>query len=84
MKICIIGAGQSGLVTCKTFTEQNNEVLVFEKSNSNGLFSKIPEGDYFRWSSSRYVSGYSDFPIPDSYPTWMSLNPPGRIGHALP
>lgn len=74
MKICIIGAGQSGLVTCKTFTEQNNEVLVFEKSNSNGLFSKIPEGDYFRWSSSRYVSGYSDFPIPDSYPTWMSLN----------
>ena len=73
MNICIIGAGQSGLVTCKTFIEQGFNVIVLEKNSNNGLFHKIPEKDYFKWSSSRYVSGYSDFPIPKSYPAWMTI-----------
>ncbi len=29
--VCIIGAGQSGLVTCKTFSEQNKKLIVLEK-----------------------------------------------------
>ena len=41
--ICIIGAGQSGLTTCKTFIEKNYNVLVLEKSNINGLFNSIKE-----------------------------------------
>ena len=60
-------------VTCKTFVEQGFNVIVLEKNSHNGLFHNIPEKEYFRWSSSRYISGYSDFPIPKSYPTWMTI-----------
>lgn len=73
MKVCIIGAGQSGLVTCKTFLEENYEVIVLEKSKSNGLFNNIMEKEYFTWSSSRYISGFSDFPIPKNFPVWMTI-----------
>jgi cation diffusion facilitator CzcD-associated flavoprotein CzcO len=40
--ICIIGSGQSGLTTCKTFIEKGYNVIILEKNyNSNGLFSSI-------------------------------------------
>lgn len=73
MKVCIIGGGQSGLVTCKTFVEQGYDVVVLEKSRYNGMYYKIQEKDYFKWSSSKYVSGFSDFPIPEDYPIWMKI-----------
>ena len=73
MKVIIIGAGQSGLVACKTFIEQGYDVMVFEKSVHNGLFYTIPEQDYFRWSSSRYISGFSDYPIPDEGTAWLTI-----------
>ena len=73
MSVVIIGAGQSGLVTCKTFKEKNYNVLVLEKNNKNGLFSNVLEKEYFRWSSSRYISGFSDFPIPKTFPVWMNF-----------
>lgn len=73
MKVCVIGAGQSGLVTCKTFVEAGYNVIVLEQSGTNGLYHNIKEKDYFRWSSSRYISGFSDFPIPKDYPVWMSM-----------
>ena len=73
MKVIIIGAGQSGLVACKTFIEQGYDVIVFEKSSHNGLFYTIPEQDYFRWSSSRYISGFSDYPIPDEITVWLTI-----------
>lgn len=73
MNVCVIGAGQSGLVTCKTFIEMGYNVIVLEKTNHNGLFSEISQKDYFKWSSSRYISGFSDFPIPKSYPVWMTI-----------
>ena len=60
MNLVIIGGGQSGLVTCKTFIENNFKVLLLEKGNKkNGLFSNVLEKEYFRWSSSRYISGFS-------------------------
>ena len=74
MIVAIIGAGQSGLTTCKTFVEKNVNVIVFEKTNYNGLFNNIVEKDYFKWSSSKFISGFSDFPIPKEYPTWMTIN----------
>ena len=68
------GGGQSGLVTCKTFLEQNKKVVVLEKSNHMiGMFSSIQEKEYFKWSSSRYVSGFSDFPIPKTTPIWFTI-----------
>lgn len=72
--ICIIGAGQSGITTCKTFSETNKKIIVLEKCNNcEGMFSNIKEKDYFRWSSSRYVSGFSDFPMDKSLGTWFTI-----------
>lgn len=71
--ICIIGAGQSGLTTCKTFIEKKYNVIVLEKSNSNGLFNTIKEKGYFKWSTSRSMSGFSDFPMPKNLPDWFTI-----------
>jgi len=72
--ICIIGAGQSGITTCKTFSETNKKIIVLEKCNNcNGMFSNIKEKDYFRWSSSKYVSGFSDFPMDKKLGSWFTI-----------
>lgn len=73
MDLVIIGGGQSGLVTCKTFIESNFRVLLLDKGSKNGLFNNVLEKEYFRWSSSRYISGFSDFPIPKNFPVWMNF-----------
>ena len=73
MKVVIIGGGQSGLVTCKTFVESGYDVVVLEKSDKNGLFNNVLEKEMFKWSSSKFVSGFSDFPIPKDYPIWMNF-----------
>lgn len=72
--VCIIGSGQSGLVTCKTFVEKNHNVIVLEKNNnSNGLFNTIKEKNYFKWSTSRAMSGFSDFPMDKTLPHWFTI-----------
>jgi len=72
--ICIIGSGQSGLVTCKTFSEKNYNVIVLEKTNNcNGLFNTIKEKNYFKWSTSRSMSGFSDFPMDKNLPNWFKI-----------
>jgi thioredoxin reductase len=72
--ICIVGSGQSGLTTCKTFVEKGYNVIVLEKNNySNGLFSSIREKDYFYWSTSKYMSGFSDFPMNKSLSHWFTI-----------
>jgi len=73
--LCIIGAGQSGLVTCKTFSEnKNNSIIVLEKcSTCTGLFSTIKEQEYFKWSTSRAMSGFSDYPMDKSLPVWFTI-----------
>lgn len=68
--VCIIGAGQSGLTTIKTFSDQN--IICLEKSNSNGMFQNIKEKKYFEWSSSKYMSAFSDFPMKDM-PVWFTI-----------
>lgn len=71
--VCIIGSGQSGLVTCKTFAEKNYNVIVLEKNDINGLFNTINEKDYFKWSTSRSMSGFSDFPMDKTLPHWFTI-----------
>lgn len=71
--ICIIGSGQSGLTTCKTFIEKKYNVIVLEKSNYNGIFTEIKEKDKFYWSTSRYMSGFSDFPMSKDIPAWFTI-----------
>lgn len=70
---CIIGGGQSGIATCKTFSEKSNSIIVLERQNGcNGMFCNIKEKDYFRWSTSSYMSGFSDFPM-DTSKSWFSI-----------
>lgn len=72
--ICIIGSGQSGLTTCKTFIESGYNVIILEKNyNSNGLFSSVKEKEYFYWSSSKYMSCFSDFPMGNNIPDWFTI-----------
>jgi hypothetical protein len=72
--LCIIGGGQSGLVTLKTFLETTQNVILLEKCDGCiGLFSTIKEQDAFKWSTSRYMSGFSDFPMPKSVPVWFTI-----------
>lgn len=73
MDLVIIGGGQSGLVTCKTFIENKFRVILLDKCSKNGLFNNVLEKEYFTWSSSRYISGFSDFPIPKKFPIWMNF-----------
>lgn len=39
--ICIIGGGQSGLVTCKTFIEQHKNVVVLEKFDTTQTLKNV-------------------------------------------
>ena len=72
--VCIIGGGQSGLVTLKTFLETSPNCILLEKCNGCiGLFSTIQEPDSFKWSTSRYMSGFSDFPMPKTMPVWFTI-----------
>jgi thioredoxin reductase len=72
--VCIIGGGQSGLATLKTFSEKTENVILLEKCNNCvGLFAHIKEDEMFKWSTSRYMSGFSDFPIPKTVPVWFTI-----------
>ena len=75
-KVAVIGAGIAGLVTIKSCLEENMEVVAFEKSDSIGGNWKFKEREVsvFRnteLSSSRYITGFSDFPISDRYPHFL-------------
>jgi dimethylaniline monooxygenase (N-oxide forming) len=72
-KYCIIGGGQSGIAACKTFSENTDSIVVLERQNEcSGMFCNIKEKDYFRWSTSSYMSGFSDYPM-DTSKSWFSI-----------
>ncbi len=74
-RICIIGAGSSGIATCKVFHERGLPFDCYEKSdrvggnwvfgNKNGM-SACYRGLTINTSKRRME--YSDFPMPDDYP----------------
>lgn len=74
-KVCIIGAGSSGIATCKAFHERGIPFDCFEKSDrigGNWVF-----GNQNGWSSayrslhintSKTKMAYSDYPMPEDFP----------------
>ena len=74
-KVCIIGAGSSGMVACKTFAEHGIPFDCFEKSdrvggnwvfnNKNGMSSAYRS---LHINTSRDKMVFSDFPMPAGYP----------------
>lgn len=70
-KICVIGAGISGLVTAKTFVEQGYEVTVFEKqARLGGVWEKSRTYPGLSTQNTRDTYRFSDFPMPATYPEW--------------
>lgn len=74
-RVCVIGAGSSGIATCKVLHERGIPFDCYEKSdrvggnwvfqNKNGMSSSYRS---LHINTSRDRMQYSDFPMPKSYP----------------
>ena len=79
LPVCIIGAGSSGVTTAKALKEKGVAFECFEigsdiggmwrYENDNGLSSAYRS---LHIDTSRNNLGYSDFPIPETYPDFLS------------
>jgi cation diffusion facilitator CzcD-associated flavoprotein CzcO len=76
-RVCVIGAGPSGLTAAKNCIENRLSVVVFEKNdrvggnwvfNSKTGHSSVYENTHL--ISSKAWSEFEDFPMPDSYPDY--------------
>jgi dimethylaniline monooxygenase (N-oxide forming) len=77
MKVCIIGAGASGIAACKTLKENKIDFDCYEKgSDVGGLWwFENDNGQNSIYKSlcintSRQMMSYSDYPMPDDYPDY--------------
>jgi hypothetical protein len=76
-KVCIIGAGSSGLAAAKTFAERGIPFDCLEReADIGGLWNEttgtgVVYDSTFLVSSRKYT-GFEDFPIPEEYPTYPS------------
>ena len=78
-KVCIIGAGSSGITAAKTLLEANIPFDCFEMGseigglwkydNDNGLGSAY---ETLHINTSKRLMAYSDFPLPEDYPYYPS------------
>jgi cation diffusion facilitator CzcD-associated flavoprotein CzcO len=76
-KVCIIGAGFSGLAAAKTFHERGIPFDCLEREKDiGGLWNEATNTgvvyDSTYLVSSRKYTGFGDYPIPDDYPTYPS------------
>ena len=65
MKVCVVGAGPSGLVTIKELLEEGHEPVCFEKSNAIGGVFHCENGkvyDSTLLTVSNYFMAFSSFP----------------------
>ncbi len=73
MRIAIIGAGISGLVTTKVLTQYGHDVSVFERrSGLGGVWERSRHYAGLKIQSPREIYVYSDFPMPADYPEYPS------------
>uniref|UniRef100_A0A915JRE3 Flavin-containing monooxygenase n=1 Tax=Romanomermis culicivorax TaxID=13658 RepID=A0A915JRE3_ROMCU len=77
MKIAVIGAGLSGLVSMKECIECGLEVVCFEKSNViGGLWHYRDDGSVSVSKktvslTSKHLMAFSDFPMPEEFPEFL-------------
>jgi cation diffusion facilitator CzcD-associated flavoprotein CzcO len=76
-KVCIIGAGSSGLATAKTFKQRGIPFDCLERERDiGGLWNEATETgvvyDTTYLVSSRKYTGFEDYPFPEEYPTYPS------------
>jgi cation diffusion facilitator CzcD-associated flavoprotein CzcO len=78
-KVCIIGAGSSGIVACKVLKQHGIDFDCYEKGsgiggnwrymNDNGMSAAYRS---LHINTSKKVMAYSDYPMPESYPDYPS------------
>jgi cation diffusion facilitator CzcD-associated flavoprotein CzcO len=76
-KVCVIGAGASGITAVKTLSEKGIEVIAYEKGskigglwrydNDNGMSSIYKS---LHINTSKQMMAYSDYAMPDDYPDY--------------
>lgn len=78
-KTCIVGAGPSGIAAAKTLSERGIPFDAFEMgSDVGGIWrfendnGRSPAYASLRTNTSRDKTGYSDLPMPESYPDYPS------------
>ncbi len=76
-KVCIIGAGSSGLAAAKTFAERGIPFDCLEREGDIGGLWNEATGtgvvyDTTYLVSSRKYTGFEDYPLPDEYPIYPS------------
>lgn len=74
-KYCVIGAGASGLAVAKNFNEHGIDFEVLERGNEVGGIWNYDREDSPIYRSTQLISSkpltqYSDFPMPDEYPDY--------------
>lgn len=78
-KVCVIGAGPSGITAAKNLLDEGLDVTVFDlgqEVGGNWVFSEdVGHSSVFETThiiSSRTLSQYDDFPMPETYPDYPS------------
>jgi cation diffusion facilitator CzcD-associated flavoprotein CzcO len=72
-RVCIIGAGVSGLVAAKIFAAAGRDIVVVEKSAElGGVWAPSKSYPGVRTQTPRDLYCFSDFPMPADYPEWPS------------
>jgi dimethylaniline monooxygenase (N-oxide forming) len=70
-RVCIVGAGVSGLVAAKVFLSRHYDVIVVETTPEiGGVWSPSKSYPGVRTQTPRDLYCYSDFPMPSTYPEW--------------
>ncbi|KAI1348474.1 FAD/NAD(P)-binding domain-containing protein [Xylaria sp. FL0043] len=79
VRIAVIGLGPAGITALKSLREEGFDVVAFERRNEiGGLWSFSEDTTYTSvlkdtvCNISKFVSGFSDFPIPKDYPTFLT------------
>lgn len=80
LHVCVIGAGQAGLIACKHLSEHGIPFTCFEKGsyiggmwnldNDNGMSSAY---ENLELNTSKQKSGISGFAMPDEYPNFITI-----------
>ncbi len=78
-KVCVIGAGPSGITAAKNLKDEGMEVVVYDlgtEVGGNWVFTEeVGHSSVFETThiiSSKTLSEYADFPMPASYPDYPS------------
>ncbi|MCH0573349.1 FAD-dependent oxidoreductase [Streptomyces sp. MUM 136J] len=77
MSVCVIGAGLSGLAAAHALRARGADVVCLEKApdvggiwRQPGAGERGPAYQALHLNSARQLTGYADFPMPDSFPLY--------------